>query len=95
MSPRTTKVTQTASHWGVRIATSDTLPPGVATIATGAWYDPQIPGEAGSLDKHCNPNLVTLDKGTSQLARGSAAQTCLVEVERCENPPPSPRSTHR
>jgi biotin/methionine sulfoxide reductase len=72
----------------VRIAGSDTLLPGVAQIATGAWYDPETPGEPGSTDKHGNPNVVTLDKGTSRLSQGSAAQTCLVEVERCENPPP-------
>ncbi|HJP76088.1 MAG TPA: molybdopterin-dependent oxidoreductase [Pseudonocardiaceae bacterium] len=70
---------------GVRIAGSDTLVPGVAQMATGAWYDPLEPG---GLDKHGNPNVVTLDKGTSQLSQGSAAQTCLVEVERYDNPPP-------
>jgi biotin/methionine sulfoxide reductase len=73
---------------GVRIADPDTLLPGVAQIATGAWYDPLAPGMPGTLDKHGNPNVVTLDKGTSQLAQGSAAQTCLVEVERHDDPPP-------
>src|SRR5690606_2997024 len=51
--------------------------PGVARLATGAWYDPD-PGTA--LDRHGNPNVLTLDRGTSTLAQGSAAQTCLVEV---------------
>ncbi|WP_158891609.1 molybdopterin-dependent oxidoreductase [Amycolatopsis anabasis] len=73
---------------GVLIAGSDTLLPGVAQIATGAWYDPVTPGVPDALEKHGNPNVVTLDKGTSQLAQGSAAQTCLVEVERYDNPPP-------
>ncbi|WP_201304912.1 molybdopterin dinucleotide binding domain-containing protein [Streptomyces sp. GS7] len=73
---------------GLRIADSDTLLPGVAQIATGAWYDPLTPGAPGTLEKHGNPNVVTLDKGTSQLSQGSAAQTCLVEVERHDNPPP-------
>ena len=36
----------------------------------------------GSLDKHGNPNVLTLDKGTSKLAQCSVAQTALVEVER-------------
>lgn len=40
---------------------SDGLRPGVAQIATGAWYDPLDPQVAGSLDKHGNPNLVTPD----------------------------------
>lgn len=73
---------------GVRTATPGTLLRGVAQIATGAWYDPESPGAPGTLEKHGNPNVVTLDKGTSRLAQGSAAQTCLVEVERYDTPPP-------
>jgi biotin/methionine sulfoxide reductase len=73
---------------GVRVAGPDILLPGVAQIATGAWYDPETPGEVGALDKHGNPNVVTLDKGTSQLTQCPAAQTCLVEVERYDDPPP-------
>jgi biotin/methionine sulfoxide reductase len=66
---------------------SDRLRPNVAQIATGAWYDPQEPGQVGSLEKHGNPNVVTLDKGTSRLAQSPIAQTALVEIEKCENPP--------
>lgn len=65
---------------------SDEIMPGVAQIPTGAWYDPETPG-APSLDKHGNPNVVTLDKGTSRLAQSTAAQTALVEIERCNKPP--------
>lgn len=61
---------------------SDELRPGVIQIATGAWYDPQEPGVIGSLDKHGNPNVLTLDKGTSRLAQGPSAQATLVEVEK-------------
>ncbi len=61
---------------------TDDLRPGVVQIATGAWYDPAEPGKIGSLDKHGNPNLLTLDKGTSRLAQGPSAQTTLVQVER-------------
>ena len=35
-----------------------------------------------SLDRHGNPNVLTLDKGTSRLAQGPIAQTALVELER-------------
>jgi biotin/methionine sulfoxide reductase len=76
---------------GAFIATavlSPDLMPGVAQIATGAWYDPAQPGVPDSLEKHGNPNVVTLDKGTSRLAQGPVAQTVLVEVERCVDPPP-------
>jgi biotin/methionine sulfoxide reductase len=68
---------------------SDDLRPGVVQISTGAWYDPLEPGEIGSLDKHGNPNVLTLDKGTSRLAQGPSAQTALVEVEKYAGVPPS------
>lgn len=67
----------------------DHLRPGVVQIATGAWYDPAEPGVIGSLEKHGNPNVVTLDKGTSRLAQASAAQTVLVEIARCSDAPPT------
>ena len=56
--------------------------PGVAQLQTGAWYDPDKPGMIGTLDRHGNPNMLTLDKGTSKLAQGPSSQTALVEVER-------------
>ena len=61
---------------------------GVVRIATGAWYDPLEPGEIGSICKHGNVNVLTLDKGTSSLAQGCAAHTCLVEIERYDREPP-------
>jgi biotin/methionine sulfoxide reductase len=65
---------------GVRIDAG--LKRGVVVMSTGAWYDPLVPGEVGTLDKHGNPNVLTLDKGTSRLTQGASAHTCLVEVER-------------
>ena len=56
--------------------------PGVIQLATGAWYDPQHTGEGASMDKHGNPNMLTIDKGTSKLAQGPIAHAALVEVER-------------
>lgn len=55
---------------------SDDIMPGVIQIATGAWYDPN-----GKACRNGNPNVLTLDKGTSQLAQGPIAHSCLVEVE--------------
>jgi biotin/methionine sulfoxide reductase len=69
----------------VKIA--DHLVAGVVQIATGAWYDPVVGGQPGSLEKHGNPNMVTLDTGTSQLAQSPVAQTVLVQVERHASPP--------
>ena len=68
---------------------SDHLRPGVVQISTGAWYDPEEPGTPGCLDKHGNPNVLTLDKGTSRLAQGPSAQTTLVEVEKYAGAPPT------
>ncbi|MDP6799639.1 MAG: molybdopterin guanine dinucleotide-containing S/N-oxide reductase [SAR202 cluster bacterium] len=64
------------------VAISDGILPGVVALATGAWYDPLEPGKAGTLDIHGNPNVLTLDKGTSKLAQGPAAQSALVEIDR-------------
>jgi biotin/methionine sulfoxide reductase len=64
---------------GARLSTE--VMPGVVQLSTGAWYDPLVPGSPGSLDKHGNPNLLTEDRGTSNLAQGCSANSCLVEVE--------------
>ena len=68
---------------------SEDVRPGVVRLPTGAWYDPEIRGEPGVLCKHGNPNVLTPDKGTSRLAQGPIAHTCLVEVERFEGVPPA------
>jgi len=52
---------------------------GVVQLPTGAWWDP---AEPGGLCRAGNPNVLTRDVGTSSLAQGPSAQTCLVEVER-------------
>lgn len=70
------------------ITLSDGIRPGVVSIATGAWYDPDRPGRIGALDKHGNPNVLTQDVGTSRLGQGCAAQSALVEVERFNGPLP-------
>jgi biotin/methionine sulfoxide reductase len=72
---------------------TDAIRPGVVQLATGAWYDPADPGHIGALDKHGNPNVLTLDKGTSKLAQGPAAHSLLVEVERFDGELP-PMTAH-
>jgi biotin/methionine sulfoxide reductase len=67
---------------------TDEIRAGVIQISTGAWYNPVEPGQVGSLDKHGNPNVLTLDKGTSRLAQGPSAQTTLVQVEKYLGKPP-------
>jgi biotin/methionine sulfoxide reductase len=61
---------------------SDVVRPGVVALSTGAWFDPVDPGTSGTLDRHGNPNVLTLDRGTSRLAQGSSAGTALIELER-------------
>ncbi len=65
---------------------------GVLQLQTGAWYDPDEPGRIGTLDRHGNPNVLTLDKGTSKLAQGPISQTTLVEIERWTAPLPEIRA---
>lgn len=62
--------------------------PGVVQIATGAWFDPQTPGQRNSLDKHGNPNMITADIGASSLSQGCSAQTATVEVVKWDQPLP-------
>ncbi|MBM3502982.1 MAG: Asp-tRNA(Asn)/Glu-tRNA(Gln) amidotransferase GatCAB subunit C [Alphaproteobacteria bacterium] len=61
----------------------------VLMFNTGAWYDPIEPGKPGVLDAHGNANVLTQDRGTSKLAQGPSAQSCLVEIEKFRgNAPP-------
>ncbi|QKF49148.1 molybdopterin guanine dinucleotide-containing S/N-oxide reductase [Pseudomonas graminis] len=64
------------------VIVSDTIRPGVVQIATGAWFDPLAKGQANSLEKHGNPNVLTEDVGASSLSQGCSAQTVTVEVEK-------------
>lgn len=58
----------------------DNMLPGVLQIATGAWFNPL--NSSSTLCKHGNPNTVTHDRGTSRLAQGPAALSCLVKIEK-------------
>ncbi|QQK74715.1 molybdopterin-dependent oxidoreductase [Salicibibacter cibarius] len=53
----------------------------VIAIPTGAWYCPDEVEGPESLEYHGNPNALTLDLGTSSLAQGSIAHSCLVDIE--------------
>ncbi len=75
---------------GARL-TSD-MRPGVIKLSTGAWWDPDSPGDPDSLDLHGNPNSLTRDVGASSLSQGCAAQSCLVEMERFVGDAPATRA---
>jgi biotin/methionine sulfoxide reductase len=70
------------------VMVSDRVRPGVVELPTGAWFDPEDPTEPGSLCVHGNPNVLTRDAGTSGLAQGPIAHTCMVEVEPTDHVPP-------
>ncbi len=55
----------------------DSLMPEVVQLSTGSWFDPAPDGTC----RAGNPNVLTRDKGTSRLAQGPSAHTCLVDVE--------------
>lgn len=57
---------------------------GVVQLATGAWWDP----DGAGLCRHGNPNALTADRGTSRLAQGPTAHSCLVRVEAFDGPLP-------
>ncbi len=59
----------------------DRIRPSVVQISTGPWFDPGDSGGLAGLCKHGNPNVLTPDKGTSKLAQGPIAHSCLVDVE--------------
>jgi biotin/methionine sulfoxide reductase len=63
----------------------DAVTPNVAMMATGAWFDPAP--EGGAPERHGNPNVLTLDVGTSQLTQGPSALSALVQIERWDAPP--------
>lgn len=60
---------------------SDDVRDGVVLLPTGSWFDPSEPAKNGGMEKHGNPNVLTVDKGTSKLGQGPIAHTTLVEVE--------------
>ena len=75
---------QTIRIWSGRgecLATAeitDRVRQGVLVLPTGAWFTPT--GNSG-LEIAGNPNVLTLDIGTSQFGQGCSAHTCLVRVE--------------
>ncbi len=65
---------------------ADALRPGVIELPTGAWFNPADPNAEKGLEIHGNPNVLTRDVGTSQLAQGPSAFSTLVEVEKYAGP---------
>ncbi|MGD9021488.1 MAG: molybdopterin-dependent oxidoreductase, partial [Lysobacterales bacterium] len=75
---------------GVKL--TETIRPGVVELPTGAWFEPLDATDPDSLEVHGNPNVLTPDMGTSKLGQGPVAHSCLVEVERFNEPLPEIKS---
>ncbi|HIF9068897.1 TPA: trimethylamine-N-oxide reductase TorA [Photobacterium damselae] len=60
---------------------SGDYPPGVIRITEGAWFGP-INNDIGALDTYGDPNTLTQDIGTSELAQATSANTVVVQVEK-------------
>ncbi len=67
---------------------SDSYPRGVIRIEEGAWYGP-LTEKVGAICTYGDPNTLTLDLGTSELAQATSANTCIADFEkfRGEVPP--------
>ncbi|GHB17170.1 molybdopterin-dependent oxidoreductase [Salinicola rhizosphaerae] len=72
------------------LVVTDGIRPGVVKLSTGAWFDPTSDDTA--LERHGNPNVLTLDIPTSSFAQGCSAQTCLVEISAWSEPLPDIRA---
>ena len=67
---------------------TDDIAGGVVKLSTGAWYDPFDPADESSMCVHGNANILTRDGGTSVIAQGPSAQSCLVQIEKWNDPLP-------
>ncbi len=70
------------------VVTDTAMRMNVVQMSTGSWFDPLDPADPYSLCKHGNPNVLTRDKGTSQLGQGPSAHTCMVSIEAFLGDPP-------
>ncbi len=61
--------------------------PDTIALPTGAWME-TIAHKDGALEIHGNPNVLTPDKGTTELSQGNPAHTALVRISRWTDPLP-------
>ncbi|WP_299800722.1 molybdopterin-dependent oxidoreductase [uncultured Ruegeria sp.] len=55
---------------------------GCVAISTGAWLDVERQADGTLICRNGNPNTLTRDQGTSELAQGPTAHSCLVGIEK-------------
>ncbi|MDT5066021.1 MAG: biotin/methionine sulfoxide reductase [Mycobacterium sp.] len=74
------------------VVIDDRLRRSVVQLSTGAWYDPEDPGNPDALCVHGNPNVLTADVGTSSLAKGCTGAHVLVDIVKHTGPLPPVRA---
>ncbi|NVD06315.1 trimethylamine-N-oxide reductase TorA [Vibrio sp. JPW-9-11-11] len=60
---------------------TDSYPRGVVRIEEGAWYGP-LNEKEGAICTYGDPNTLTMDIGSSELAQATSANTCIVNFEK-------------
>ncbi|WP_082478126.1 MULTISPECIES: molybdopterin guanine dinucleotide-containing S/N-oxide reductase [unclassified Rhizobium] len=70
---------------------SDDVRKGVMQLATGAWFEPHDKNADKAMCLHGNPNILTRDIGTSQLAQACTGQLTRAEIERFAGDVPAVR----
>ncbi|EHA1096909.1 TPA: trimethylamine-N-oxide reductase TorA [Vibrio alginolyticus] len=60
---------------------TDSYPRGVIRIEEGAWYGP-LNEKEGAICTYGDPNTLTQDIGSSELAQATSANTCIVDFEK-------------
>lgn len=74
------------------VTLSEKVRTGVVQLPTGAWYDPVDPLAEKPICRHGNPNVLTLDIGTSGLSQGCTGQITVVQIRRFTGEPPAVRA---
>ena len=67
---------------------SNSVRKGVIQLSTGAWFEPGLDKDGKPLELHGNPNVLTPDRGTSDLSQGCSAQSTLVDICLYNDPLP-------
>jgi len=60
---------------------TESYPRGVIRIEEGAWYGP-LNEKEGAICTYGDPNTLTMDIGSSELAQATSANTCIVDFEK-------------
>ncbi|MGF1714330.1 trimethylamine-N-oxide reductase TorA [Photobacterium chitinilyticum] len=66
---------------------SDNYPQGVIRIHEGGWFGP-LNEKVGAIDTYGDPNTLTQDIGSSELAQATSANTVVVDIEKFKGEAP-------